>query len=127
MTATKPLGEIDVNQITQMVEFMSSTSNLRISSIGADWVQDNVFPGNAVKTGMKALYIIPGNLPDRYWVHSYLAQPRIPRTDDCLGAICHLQFAENIRDVIAHCFEAENQLFSNLLICMSLSDQGQNL
>lgn len=76
---------------------------------------------------MKTLGIIQGKLPDRYFIHSYLSQPCITCADNSLCSIRHLQFAENIRDVIAHGLQAEYQLSGNLLICTSLGDQGKNL
>src|SRR5215216_6219777 len=41
------------------------------------------FTSNAINTGMKALYVRLGNLPDHCWIHSCLSQSRISRTDNC--------------------------------------------
>lgn len=52
-----------------------------------------------------------------------LLQPCIPRAKDRLGAICHLKFAKDVADMIAHSLSADDQLLSNILIAGTLCHQ----
>ena len=47
-------------------------------------------------------------LPFPQQANAFLSHSRFARAQDSLCSICHLQFAEYIRDMIAHCFQAEH-------------------
>ncbi len=56
-----------------------------------------------------------------------VSQTRLPRPDNRLRPIGHLQLAEDIRDVIAHRLQAQPQLRGDLRIVQALRDQAYTL
>src|SRR5262249_39146327 len=56
-----------------------------------------------------------------------LTQPRVPRADDRLRTISYLQLAEDVRDMIAHRFQAERELLGDLRVAAALRDQREHL
>ena len=57
----------------------------------------------------------------------FLPHSRFARPQDSLSTICNLQFAEYIRDMIAHCLETEHKLLCDFFITLTLRNQCENL
>ena len=57
----------------------------------------------------------------------FLSHSRLARAQDSLCSICHLQFAEDVRDMVAHCLQAENKLLGDFLVGASLRNQCEDL
>ena len=57
---------------------------------------------------------------------SPLFQPSIAGTNDCCGSISHLELAEDVGDVIAHCFGAQHKFGGNIGILRALCDKVEN-
>jgi hypothetical protein len=55
------------------------------------------------------------------------SQSSLAGFDDCLGAVSHLDFIEDVGDVIADGFAADVQLLSDLLVTQSLGDEAQDI
>ena len=56
-----------------------------------------------------------------------LRQTRVPRPDDRLRPVCHLQFGEDIADMVRDCFRGEEELPGDGRAVFPLRDQTQNL
>jgi hypothetical protein len=69
------------------------------------------------------IWIISLHSSASFWSFS---DPRFSRSQNSLRPVGHLQFAEDIRDMVAHCLQAEHQLFGDLLIRAALSDEFKN-
>ncbi len=54
-------------------------------------------------------------------------QPGFSGADDRLRPVGHLQLEEDVRGVVAHRFEAQEQPFGYLLVALALGDEGEDL
>jgi len=70
----------------------------------------STFTSNAIKTGMKTIYIGLANHSDCYFIHLYLSQPCVPGTDDSLRAISNLELVEDIGNIVVNRFGAKRKL-----------------
>ena len=54
------------------------------------------------------------------------AQSSLPRSNDGLGAVGYLEFAEDVGDVVGNGFEAEDQPMSDVAVVVALGDQVED-
>ena len=56
----------------------------------------------------------------------FLTQSGLPRSDDGLGAVGYLEFAEDVEDMIGNAIEAEDQVVGDVAVVVALSDQVED-
>ena len=85
--------------------------------------------GTSYRKGARACGWVTRNeaIPRRSGATSVAAETCLPGLDDCRGSVGHLELGEDVRDVVAHGFEADHKFVGDRRVAFACSDHLEHL